>query len=64
MIQKITKNNSRKTKIRIVADVERDVIAKLDRECESKGHCSRAAIIRMALMDRYRPAQSETLQHV
>jgi len=60
--QKITKENMRT--VRIAADIEADVIASMDQERSLKGQCSRAAIIRMALAERYqknRPAQTRSL---
>jgi|CXWL01.1.fsa_nt_gi hypothetical protein len=38
-------------KIRIAANLEPDLIEKIDHE--RKGRCSRATIVRMALLDRY-----------
>lgn len=45
-----------KRRVRVAADLELDLIEKIDQECQ--GACSRAAIVRMALLDRYRKAQS------
>ena len=47
MEQKLTK----KTTIRIAAELEPELIAKVDEE--ARGLCSRATIVRMALLDRY-----------
>lgn len=43
--------NGTTKRVRIAADIEQDMIALIDED--RKGKCSRAAIIRMALVDRY-----------
>lgn len=48
----------RKRRVRIAAEIDRDLVALVDRE--RKGRCSRAAIIRMAIMDRYRKGADAT----
>ena len=40
-----------KRRVRVAAELELDLIAKIDQE--RKGRCSRATIVRMALLDRY-----------
>lgn len=45
-----------KRRVRVAADLEPDLIEKIDQE--RRGSCSRATIVRMALLDRYRKAQS------
>lgn len=55
MEHKITKKT-----IRIAAELEPELVALVDRE--AKGVCSRATIVRLALMDRYhgkRPVHKE-----
>lgn len=47
MEQKVTK-----TTIRIAAELEPELVELVDREC--RGICSRATIVRLALMDRYK----------
>lgn len=47
MEQKVTK-----TTIRIAAELEPELVALVDREC--RGICSRATIVRLALMERYK----------
>ncbi len=39
--------------VRIAANIDHEVVVLMDRESKRKGQCSRAAIIRMALVDRY-----------
>lgn len=41
-----------KTTIRIAAELEPELVALVDREC--RGICSRATIVRLALMERYK----------
>jgi len=43
-------------RVRVSADLEPSLIAKIDQERRG-GMCSRATIIRMALLDRYRTAK-------
>ena len=47
--QKTTKDN-----VRVVSDLDQSLARQIDAEREEKGRCSRAAMIRMALMERYR----------
>jgi len=46
-----------KRRVRIAAEIEPELIAKIDQE--RKGRCSRATIIRMALADRYAKSSSK-----
>lgn len=43
-----------KKAIKIVANIDAVMARKIDAERIRKGSCSRAAIVRMALLDRYR----------
>ena len=47
-------------KIRIAAELEPDLVALVD--AERKGRCSRATIVRMALLDRYQHRQAQKEQ--
>lgn len=49
-------------KIRIAADIEPELVALLDEE--ARGLCSRATIVRMALLDRYHGKRSTKKQKV
>jgi hypothetical protein len=46
-----TPNGTLKRRVRIAAELEPAIIALIDRE--RKGRCSRATIVRIALLDRY-----------
>jgi len=50
------RNGTAKHRVRIAAELEHALIAKIDEE--RKGRCSRAAIVRMALLDRYQPRRT------
>lgn len=49
MEQKLT--HTTKSTVRIAAELEPELVAMVDQEC--RGICSRATIVRLALMDRY-----------
>lgn len=50
-----TKTNRKQIElVAIQARIEPELVARIDRERQAKGRCSRAVIIRMALLDRYR----------
>jgi metal-responsive CopG/Arc/MetJ family transcriptional regulator len=55
--QKVTKRI-----VRIAADLDADLVHAMDQERMSKGHCSRAAIVRMALADRYQKPKPSNKQ--
>lgn len=57
-MQQTKEQRRKKQLVAIQARIEPELIAKIDRECQAKGRCSRAVIIRMALLDRY-PEASE-----
>lgn len=38
--------------------IEPELVERIDRECRAMGRCSRAVIIRMALIDRYQARPS------
>lgn len=46
-----------KRKIRIAAELEPELVTLVDEEC--RGRCSRATIVRMALLDRYQKRQGK-----
>jgi hypothetical protein len=48
----MARNGTHKPRVRIAAELEHALIVKIDEE--RKGRCSRAAIVRMALLDRYK----------
>lgn len=49
------RNSTTKKKglVAVQARIEPELVEQIDRECRTKGHCSRAVILRMALLDRY-----------
>lgn len=47
----------RKTMVKVAAHLEPELIKKIDSDRRGRGSCSRAAIVRMALMDRYRKSR-------
>jgi|CXWL01.1.fsa_nt_gi hypothetical protein len=57
-MQHIALQRRKKQLVVIQTRIEPELIAKIDRERQAKGRCSRAVIMRMALLDRY-PEVSE-----
>jgi len=53
-------NGTDKRRIRVAAELELDLVAKIDHE--RKGRCSRATIVRMALLDRYQKTKRTSKQ--
>lgn len=49
-----------KRRIRVAAELELDLIEKIDHE--RKGRCSRATIVRMALLDRYQDRANKKIK--
>lgn len=48
------KTTPRRAMVKVAAHLEPELIKKIDSDRKGRGSCSRAAIVRMALMDRYR----------
>lgn len=53
-------SGTKNSRTRVAANIESELIAKIDDE--RRGRCSRAAILRMALLDRYKKEKRTTKQ--